>query len=403
MTRVRRPILTALLVLGACRFDRVVVPTGQGPLVVHVVINRGEFYQYILVERALTGRVDTDSTTFDPDNPIVSSGGTPVSDARVELFWIPNNPNQLRCRPAIGVEQRTVRADGRGAGVYAVPGFPSFSFPKPSTDCDGISVVPGETIQLVVTDPTGLRVSASTRIPLAQIVAARQTFDTLDRTRDTLKVEWTTTTEAPHYLFQVGSSFGPFSLFVTDRRVILPGDLRNPFARGQPALFLPGFQQTVTVGAVDQNYWDYYRTRFLPGYAGPPISHVQGGAGLVGSIVPLERRTVEVVKRFDAPIEGRYLASTRVFDPYYPGFVESLTLYAYADSAGATLLSGSFQSDTLRTGVLGVMRGSRVTFALVRQQSARDTLRSFAGELDGRSLRGTLSGGGAGAIEFRKQ
>ena len=398
---VRWTVLAPLAVLGACRFDQVVVPTGQGPLIVHAVMNRGEYFQYVLVERALTGRVRDDSVLFDPDNPIVSSGGMPVSNARVELFWIPSNPSQLRCDPAVGVELRTVRADGRGAGVYQVPGLPSFSFPKPSTSCTGISIVPGELIQVVVTDPTGLRVSGSTRIPLAQIVAARQSRDSLDRSRDSLTVEWTTTTEAPHYLFQVGSPFGPFSLFVTDRRVTLPGDLRNPFARGQPALFLPGFQQTVTVGAVDQNYWDYYRTRFLPGSAGPPISHVQGGGGLVGSIVPLERRFVEVVKRFEAPIEGRYLTSSRVFEPYYPGFVEGLTLYAYADSAGTTLLSGSFQSDTLRAGVLGRMNGSRVTLALVRQQSALDTLRSFTGDFDGRSIRGTLSGGDS--LEFRKR
>ncbi|MDQ6887580.1 MAG: hypothetical protein M3068_09835 [Gemmatimonadota bacterium] len=397
MRSVRLTVRALLLTAAACQFDRSVVPTGQGPLVIHAVLDPAAPYTVVLIERALTGRAIGDTVAPDPDDPIRSSGGIPVSDATVVLRSIP--PAAIgplgECAPARGVEERSVRSDGKGAGVYHV--FNSVLIDPFSRFCTGVRVQRGRVYSIEIIDPTGIRVTGRVAVPDASPVPERFAVDSLDRERDSVRLEWRTATGAVRYLLQVQSPFGPFSLFGGGTSALLPGTLRHPLVTGTPPVFLPGFRQTITLGAVDQNFFDYYRSRFDPFAAAGIVNHLIGGSGLFGAFVPFDRRVVEVTKPITRDIEGRYRPSVSVFG----GAAEILRLYAYADSGSTLLLSGALQSDTIRSGVLGILREAQVTLAFIRETNAADTLRVFRGTLATGSISGTIAS--TRSIVFRKE
>ena len=77
---------TALLIVAACTFDEKAIAVQPPQVVVHAVLDPGTQEQEVLVERSLSGAVNVrDDMRFDPEDPINSGGGIPVSGAEVTI------------------------------------------------------------------------------------------------------------------------------------------------------------------------------------------------------------------------------------------------------------------------------------------------------------------------------
>ena len=116
---------------------------------------------------------------------------------------------------------------------------------------------------------------------------------------DTLRMKWAPVPGAAGYRVMSIGSFQfdgetYWSTLVgvfTDTSATLPGDKQDL----NGADFFPvGYTVDVTVLAVDDNYFTYYKTAADP-FAGAPPSRLSGGAvGFFGSIVPIHRRRFNV-------------------------------------------------------------------------------------------------------------
>lgn len=345
----RRPPVLAMVLLAAvagCEFDRTTIPTGQTRPVVHAVLDPGAYEHVVLVERTLTGTVTIDgSVAFDPDDPIVTGGGVPVSGAVVEI--IDDQGNR-----ALPREDLTVRGDGKGAGVYRFvngrapapgPGDP----PSPPIF---IIIGRGREYLLRVTTPEGRLVTGRTRIP-DTYPAADSATRTFDRDRDTLAISWRLVPDAKRYALRVDTPFGPFFLFAEDTSLRLPGRMQNLFARDFPRVFVPGFRQRIVLGAVDQNFFDYYRSRNDQFRGAGLINHLDGGTGLFGSFVRLETRTLEVTAPTEEAIEGMYRSTDA-------GAADVLRLWVNEHLGGTTQLTGNLVSVAGRVGLVGTLNGT---------------------------------------------
>lgn len=374
--------LAAVLVCASCDAGKSVVPTGSDRVVVHAVLSTAVGEEVILVERSLSGRVSFDtSLSFDPDDPIVSSGGVPVSGADVTIA-------SDNCPPAQAVEDLTIRGDGKGAGVYRYRNTPLNTPPPPPFQCVRAQIVRGLRYYLRVVDPTGIVVTSATTVPDALTSGTLIPTDSLDPERETLTFDLDTARLHSRYFIQIETPYGPFFLFTDRPHVSIPGTLRNHLVRGHPPVFVPGFRQGVQASAVDTNFFDYYRSRYDPLSTTGAISHLTGGTGLFGSVLRLNALRVEVVAAADQPIEGSYTASPSLFGRP----AERIRLYVFSEEFGVSQLSGSIRSDTGRAGVLGTLEGDRVRLAVVGANHAADTLLVFDGIFAGTAITGTVQG-----------
>ncbi|MFN2397426.1 MAG: hypothetical protein ABR543_02095 [Gemmatimonadaceae bacterium] len=374
--------LAALLVCASCDAGKSVVPTGSGRVVVHSVLSTAVGEEVILVERSLTGRVSFDtSLAFDPDDPIVSSGGVPVSGADVTIA-------SDNCPPAPAVEDLTIRGDGRGAGVYRYRNTPLNTPPPPPFQCVRAQIVRGLRYYLRVVDPTGIVVTGATTVPDALTSGTLIRTHSLDPERETLTFDLDTARLHSRYFIQIETPYGPFFLFTDRPHVNIPGTIRNHLVRGHPPVFVPGFRQSVQASAVDTNFFDYYRSRYDPLSTTGPISHLVGGTGLFGSVLRLSALFVEVVSAVDQPIEGAYTSSPSFFGQP----PERIRLYVFSQDSGVTHLSGSIDSNAGRAGILGTLQGDHVRLAVVGANHAVDTLLVFDGSFDGTAITGTVQG-----------
>jgi hypothetical protein len=378
-----RPALAALALVAlvaGCELGQVTVAAPRAQLVVHSVLNPGARTQWVLVERTLTGTVTIpEDARFDPNDPIRSGSGVPVSGAIVTV----TGADGLVLR---GVEERapTTRL---GTGVYRLD-LPNAAHLRP-----------GERYTLRVQAADGGVVTGSTRIPSVAPVAAPTTTERFDRERDTVVLRWGGVPDARSYALRVDSPYGPFFLFVDSLSMRLPGSLRNLFGDRLPRVFVPGFQQDVTVSAIDTNYFDYYRSRNDPFTGSGIINRLEGGIGLFGSVVNVVARSLDVTAPLRAPIDGSYERASG------PVLVSGMRLWVESPAVAGkpASLSGSWHVDTLDTGhgLLGTLDGTRVQLVLLSGQLASDTLTVFTGDVRADSLVGSLRGV-AQRVVFRK-
>ncbi|HEY0995324.1 MAG TPA: DUF4249 family protein [Gemmatimonadaceae bacterium] len=366
--------MTACALLTSCKFGEVTVPRGEAVVVVHAVLNPSYFQQVFLVERALTGAVNIDTLVpFDPADPVRTGRGVAVSNARVVL-----SDDTLEL---VALEDRTP-VNPRGAGVYRL-------------NLTGrTQLQPGKRYTLTVTTPQGEVVRGSTTIPKVAPAPGQVGTVPFDRDLDTLRFDWTPVTGARTYMLFAESPFGAFNLFLDSLQVRLPGSLRNIFANEIPRVFFPGFQQQVVVAAVDTNYYDYYRSRNDPFTGSGIVNHLEGGVGVVGSVVPIARRTLAVGATMRAPIEGHYVRGNTA-----QNFLGAITLYIESPPANGNpaALSGSWvrQGTSELDGFIGTLQGKQVRLALLNQWSANDTIGVINAEWRGDSLVGSFVQGGA--------
>jgi len=355
-------LLLCLAALG-CEIAAVTVAPPRPTVVVHAVLNPDAVEQVILVESALTGRVEIeDSTTFDPLDPIRSAGGEPISDASVRLY---------SDQDSIGVAATETRRFGRGTGRYVVS---RTAFP----------IRTGQRYHLRIRTSAGDSVSGETRVPLPGTGwrAGMIESATLSRSTDTLRLAWSPSPDARTYAIRIETPNGPWFLFSDSTRFSLSGSLRNFFADGLPSVWYPGFVQPLTVVAVDRNFYDYNRSGNDPFGGTGLISSVQGGLGLFGSVVPILRRDVNVRDRDVAPIDARWTAIA-----FGSG---GAAMDLWLETAGPTIstISGRVLTEVDRY-VIGTLQGQDVRLVTLAGISRRDTVSLFVGRLAGDTLSGS--------------
>ena len=377
--------IAALVMLTACTIGEVNVPKTQSFLVVHGVLNTSSPDQVVLLERSLTGAVDIKNTNFNPNEPIASDGGVPVTGAVAELI---TPTGQV----VNGIEDRLVTVNQTGSGVYRFR-------------LAGATLQRGRTYRLHVRTREGEELVATTTIPDAATPSAMP-IKSFNRTQDTLTLTWPPAQFARSYAARIETPFGPFFLFTDSLHLRVTGELRNFFADDLPRVLIPGFEQGVLIAAVDSNFYDYYRTQNDPFTGSGIISRVQGGVGFFGSLVPVARQVLDVTAVRQQPIEARFVYLTSPPGAARPA-ANDLNLYIESPSPRSDVpaaLSGKYTTPVLRTdGLLGTQTGNRVVLALLANQSAFDTITVFSGELRGDTLVGSFGDRPGPAVFLRRR
>jgi hypothetical protein len=387
-----RLLATALVMLmgSACTFDEKVVSVPRAQVVVHAVLNPGSAETSVLVEQTLTGTVTIrEGQRYDPDDPIRSAGGLPISGADVAVT---GPDGELRGRefllpaPAGGT---------RGTGRYVLyrGAFGSIL----------ASIRRGARYTLRVRTPDGTVVTGTTLVPNAVPFVPGSKLEAFNRDRDSLRLAWSSVAGARTYLIRVDTPFGPYLSFSDSTRLVLPGNLRNFFAPNLERTFIPGFRQRFTLAAVDSNFYDYYRSRNDPFTGSGIINRLQGGIGLFGAAVSIDVRTLDVSQDAREPtFEGEYEA---VQTPTLPRPVADI-FRLYVETPGEpAALSGWFarnRSSGVLEGLIGARVNGRIVIEFLENQNALDTVAVFRGVASGDSLIGDYVGVN-GRVVFRRR
>jgi hypothetical protein len=355
-----------VLLLGGCELATETVASPRAAVVVHAVLNPDVAEQVILLESSLTGRVAIDSMLrFNPLDPIRTAGGEPLTHAEVRLHVDGDSS---------GVEATETELDGRRTGRYVVPRT-------------RLTIQPGRAYRLQVRTADGRVVTGDTRVPSAGASGspargATALGVTLNRSRDTLRLEWDVVPDARTYAIRVETPNGPWFLFSDSTRFALTGQLRNFFVGGLPSVWYPGFDQTVSVAAVDRNFYDYNRSGNDPFGGTGLISSVRGGFGLFGSVVVLLRREVTVLERDRFPLDARWRGVTA------SGTLVEYDLWVESMGAPRASVSGREQRGARRF-LVGTLDGSQLRLVTLVGTSSADTAALFTGRVSGESITGS--------------
>jgi len=277
----------------------------------------------------------------------------------------------------------------RGTGRYVVPR-------------SALALQPGRRYRLRIRTADGRDVTGETLVPGAPPgwtagAGAIATSVALDRSRDTLRLQWSAVRDARTYAIRVETPYGPWALFADSTQFTLSGGQRNFFAPGLPSVWFPGFVQTASVVAVDANFYDYNRSGNDPFGGTGLISSVRGGLGLFGSVVNMLRREVSVTERARFPLDARWRGVTST------GALAEIDLWV--DVEGPTVSSVSGREVTaLQRFVLGTLRGESLRLVTLAAGSSADTVSVLTARLAGDSLVGSYDGRFAttGARVFRR-
>ena len=383
--------VVACVLLASCEFDKKTIGVGTERVAVHGVLDPIQFTSTILVEQMLTGRVQIRDTTYDEEDPIVSAGGVPISGARVIIADEIGNS-------AVAVEDLVIRGDGKGAGVYRITNGQA----QTPEDSNWIRIVPAGQYTLRVETPTGTVVTGHTIIPNVQPGVVNPSLTLFNRDRDSIFLQWGEIPLAHRYSVRVESPRGPLIVFVDSLEYLLAGSMRNIYTEGLPSTFVPGFRQVVSVGAVDQNFYDYYRSQNDIFTGRGLINRLQGGIGVFGSYVLLRGQTLDVRADLDHPLDApyrRFAGPAGISPDGFNLWVES------GEQTVLTQLSGNWFtgfSGQVR-GMIGVMdTRSKITLALLRGQFATDTLDILDLTWDGAlALTGTVRSTGE-RVDYRR-
>ena len=385
-----RPLaLLGATTLLACEIENVEVPRPPAQLSIHAVLSATAATQVVLLERTRNGSVFQIAPGFDLEDPVLSDEGIAEPGATATMV----TPSG---RTLIAVEDRVVR-QGKGKGIYRFA-------------LSGDSLERGGVYRLTVASTQGEVLTAETSVPQGSAIAVAEQR-VFDRSSDSIVLQWPATAGARSYLVRVETPFGPRSFFTDSTRVRLDGELRNVEVEGLPRVFLPGFQQAITVSAVDSNYFDWYRTHNDPVSGSGLLNRVRGGVGVFGSLVRLRFQDVHVVAPQNDPESGLWVFEGTNFERSITPYL-SLTLYVESRSRRsdqADALSGRYQArprfgDPCLSvnGVLGSAKGGKIDVAFLCSWFARDTVEMLSGEMRGDTIVGRYRGLG-GQARFVRQ
>jgi hypothetical protein len=379
-----------ILVLAGCQIDKTAIPRTDPKLALHGVLSASAQTQVVILERTRTGRVQVLAPPFDLGDPVVSDEGIAESGASITLTTPDNVAITAR-------EDNSTRIDGKGQGIYR------FTLPGSSLQRDA-------TYRLTVRTTAGEMLTAETSVPDGA-PAMTASLGTMDRSRDTLVLQWPASATARSYFVRIDTPYGPRSFFTESTQVRLPGLLRNVDLQDLPHVFFPGFVQAVTVSAVDSNYYDWYRTHndVLSGEG--LINRVTGGLGVFGSLVRLRFDSLQLTAPRPQPVEGRFDFYGTAEEELGTGYI-SFDIYVESPatrSGQSDALSGSYRprprlgyEGCLVCGVLGSAKDGHIELALLKDWSGADTVEVFDGRLLGDTITGVFRFSG-GPFRFVRQ
>ncbi|HEY7236230.1 MAG TPA: hypothetical protein VH539_18870 [Gemmatimonadaceae bacterium] len=372
----------AVIVLAcACELDKTAIPRTDPQLALHGVLSASAGSQVVLLERTRSGRVQLVAPSFDLEDPIGSDEGIAETGALMTLL-APDGTVFVATEDNAG-------ANGKGRGVYR------FALPGSALQRNAI-------YHLSVATSAGEQLSAETSVPDG-VAAMTPTLGGIDRTHDTLKLSWPASPGASSYLVRIETPYGPRAFFTESTHVQLPGMLRNADVDELPHVFFPGFDQAVTISAVDSNYYDWYRTHDDPLSGEGLINRVEGGLGVFGSLVRLRFDSVQVMEPRSGPVEGLYELDSSLLGSLGSRY---LNFDIYIESPAAR----SGQSDALSgrylvrprldysgcpiCGLLGTARNGQIELALLDNWSGADTVEVFDGTVKNDTIVGSFRFGG---------
>ena len=379
-----------MLFLGACEIEKVAIEQTEARLSTHGVLSASAATQVVLLERTRNGSIQLIAPPFDLADPIVADQGVAETDAIVTL----KTPTG---QTLIAREDHTINGGVGGRGIYR------FALP-------GESLERNMPYRLSVITTAGEMLSGETMVPggvIDPIAELRQ----FNRARDTAFIQWPAAPGARSYYVRIETPYGPRAFFTDSTRVRLTGELRNVDLTSLPRVFIPGFPQSVTVSAVDANFYDWYRTRNDPLSGSGLENRVTGGFGFFGSLVRLHFEEFRVVAPQTEPVTGRFRFEgtpiERSTTPY-------LRIDVYLESPSARedqpdALSGQFEKlpkigdpGCVVCGLLGNTQNGRISLYFLRDWSASDTAEVFTGEVRGDTIVGQYRGFG-GTARFVRQ
>jgi hypothetical protein len=377
------------LLLGACTFGEKQVAQGVDRPVVHAVLNPTAFEQSVLVERTLTGRVNVNSDSVEnADDPIVSGGGVPITDARVTITG-PDGASATAVQRFVARGGATTVA---GTGMYqllnAAHEAATVALPTGFGRSSLLRIVPGARYRLRVELADGRITTGETIVPGNATTSTADDFSalTFNRDRDTVRLRWAAVPGARTYALRVATPYGAFFLFSDSTSFSLTGDMRNLFTDPFPRLFQPGFTQYVYVAAVDTNYFDYYRSSNNPFTGSGIINRLDGGIGMFAGYTPVLTRAVFVRADDKDPIDGRFFAES-------PAGTETLRLWVDSRGNGITALTGAYRLPAgEQYGVVGTLEGDHLRLKSVDRNDLRYIFRTMDGTLRGDTIRVALAG-----------
>jgi hypothetical protein len=372
----------ALIMLAcACELDKTAIPRTSAQLALHGVLSASASTQVVLLERTRSGRVQIVAPSFDLEDPIGSDEGIAETGALMTLL-APDGTVYV-------AKEDNSTPNGKGRGVYR------FAIAGSSLQRNG-------TYHLSVATSTGELLSAETSVPEG-VPATTPTLGSMDRTSDTLRLSWPASPGASSYLVRVETPYGPRAFFTESTHVQLPGNLRNADVDQLPHVFFPGFDQAVTISAVDSNYYDWYRTHDDPLSGEGLVNRVSGGLGVFGSLVRLRFDSIAVTAPRAGPVEGYYALDESLIGSLGSRY---LNFDVYIESPAAR----SGQSDALSgrytprprygyngcpvCGLLGAARNGQVELALLNNWSGADTVEVFDGTVKNDTIVGSFRFGG---------
>jgi hypothetical protein len=381
-----------LAALGACEIEKVGIQPTESQLATHGVLSATAPSQVVLLERTRNGTVQSIAPPFDLEVPLVTDEGIAETGAIVTL----TTPSGATL---VAREDYPANDDGSGRGVYR------FFLPGSTLERNGA-------YKLSVLTSKGEVIKGETVVPGGTAVYAADPARTFDRALDVAQLEWPAAAGARSYYVRIETPFGPRAFFTDSTRVRLPGELRNVDLKTLRHVFVPGFPQTITVSAVDSNFYDWYRTH-NDALSGEGLSNrVTGAFGFFGALVRLRFQKLDVVAPQTEPIAGRY----RVVGP--PDELAAgphLGLELYVESASARsdqpdALSGRVHRKVTFSapgcefcGVLGTAQNGRVNLYFLRDWSASDTAEVLTGEVRGDTIVGQYRTAGAVAHFIRER
>jgi hypothetical protein len=369
----RLAALMALALCASCEIGSTTIPRADPTLVIHAVLNPSQRTQFVLVEESLTGKQAViNEGPYDPSNPIQSGNGVPVSGAVVTLMGA---NGQVMTATELRSE------DGGPTGIYAIP---LDAYNQPGAPA---RIATGTRYTLRV-EALGQVATASTLVPVAASPVATPLVP-FNRDRQAVNLPIKDVQLARAYWIYVSAPVAPFSVFTLDQQVAISGDARNLFTDDLIRLFFPGFVQTLVVAAVDSNLYDYYRSGSDPFSGAGLISSIDGGLGLFGSMVVVERRNLDVGQ----DPTGDPLEDTFTLRAGGDGGPHTLRLYLEAEGPtedSADRISGSWIAGPafapVRGAVLGSRRGERIALEILEGQSTARVDEVYTLEMRGDTL-----------------
>jgi hypothetical protein len=254
---VRRAILAVVAAAAACSFPEQPIPQGVNDVVVHAALDPSRFYQTVAL-----------STTHGPFEP--------QDSAEVQLT-MPDGTVQT------GRQVKPSQGDYSPAAEYRFE--------------PGSQFAPGGTFQLRVVTAHGDTITGQTTVPSAA-PASLVMLGPFNRASDTLRFSWPRVPGARAYEVQVWMKQSYGSYYSTQLTYKAFGDTSISLAGiakrfDDTDVFSASGTAYVFVYAVDDNYYEYYRVPGDP-YMGAVPSHLKGGLGFFGAMVPVARYTFDV-------------------------------------------------------------------------------------------------------------